>query len=178
MSSLPTAASVSRSAASQAASGCQRLGHVGLLAGGAPLVELLRRVRHHQRCRFHERVCPRNRDEYLSGGVIHHGADEGDAQARRIGHVRHPGNEGTLPSTLGVFAAGAATLTRREQPGNEGILPSFPGCSMRASAVDSLVGTRSSLICTQQETNFPTNRLYLPQFARMSVLYCGSPGTI
>ena len=159
MSSLPTAASVSRSAASQAASGCQQLGHVGLLAGGAPLVELLRRVRHHQRCRFHERVCPRNRDEYLSVGVIHHGADEGDAQGRRIGHVRQPGNEGTLPSTLGVFAAGAATLTRGEQPGNEGGTPSFPGCSMRASAVDSLVGTRSSFVTSKRQSSPPIDSI-------------------
>ena len=46
-----------------------------------------------------------------------------------------------MTRSLGVFAAGAATLTRSEHAGNEGILPStedrmpsFPGCFMQARA--------------------------------------------
>ena len=46
-----------------------------------------------------------------------------------------------MPSTLGVFTAGAAALTRWEHAGNEGILPSSrarrprsQACSMQARA--------------------------------------------
>ena len=35
-------------------------------------------------------------------------------------------------TTLGVLAARAVTLTRREHVGNEGILPSIPGWSIAA----------------------------------------------
>ena len=39
-----------------------------------------------------------------------------------------------MTRSLGVFAAGAATLTRSEHAGNEGILPSIPGYCMQARA--------------------------------------------
>ena len=46
-----------------------------------------------------------------------------------------------MPSTLGVFTAGAAALTRWEHAGNEGVLPSTLGT--RASPPSTRAGTPS-----------------------------------
>ena len=154
--------------------GSQQLGHVGLLAGGQPLVEFLRRVGDHQGGRFNRRIGPGNRKlhslvaadraaeyfplagvsggpvdepapvadafpanqrafgvhpvqdvakalplradqvlrrhphvihENLGGGVVHHGADRRNAQARRLAHVDHQDRQ-AFRSALDLVARG------------------------------------------------------------------------